>query len=100
MSELVITYWRDIPAQVTVTDGDRTSKKELPSRFSEAIDMAAMRSGASGTDEYLQDWRRGSPETVGPDVEVEAGAAVLRLESEYDKEHVARLVQNGGRKGD
>ena len=46
MASLRITYWRDIPAMVAAKQGRKTAKRELPLRFTEAIDMAAMRSGA------------------------------------------------------
>jgi hypothetical protein len=45
MAKLTIVYWRDIPAQVIGKVGRRTFKKQLSSRFQEAIDRAAMRAG-------------------------------------------------------
>ena len=50
MADLIVVYWRDIPAQVIVKKGRQSAKRELPLRFTEAIDMAAMRSGAAETD--------------------------------------------------
>ena len=47
MADLIIVYWRDIPAQVIVKKGRQNAKRELQLRFTEAIDMAAMRSGAA-----------------------------------------------------
>ena len=61
MASLTTLYWRDIPAQVIAKAGRTSAKRELPLRFTEAIDMAAMRSGAAGTDDYLAAWRRGEP---------------------------------------
>jgi hypothetical protein len=46
MADLIVVYWRDIPAQVTVKKGRQAAKRELPLRFTEAIDMCAMRIGA------------------------------------------------------
>ena len=46
MADLIIVYWRDIPAQVIVKKGRQNAKRELPLRFTEAIDMCAMRIGA------------------------------------------------------
>ena len=52
MAQLQIVYWRDIPAQVMVKAGRRNqAKRELSLRFTEAIDMAAMRTGAAETDD-------------------------------------------------
>ena len=53
MANLTVVYWRDIPAQVIAKAGRKSAKKMLSDRFQEAIDRAAMRSGAAGTDEYL-----------------------------------------------
>jgi hypothetical protein len=97
MAQLIIVYWRDIPAQVIVKQGRRSAKRELPERFVQAIDMAAMRSGAAATDDYLADWRRAEPVECGDDLEAEAEAAARRLEAEYDADAVKRLVANKGR---
>ena len=97
MAQLVITYWRDIPSQVTVKAGRKAEKKMLSERFQEAIDMAAMRSGAADTDDYLAEWRRADPVDCGDDLEAEAAAAAAKLEAEYDKDRLKQLINNGGR---
>ncbi|MDQ0396282.1 virulence factor [Labrys monachus] len=99
MAQLIITYWRDIPAQVTAKQGRTSARRELPLRFTEAIDMAAMRSGAAGTDDYLAEWRRGAPVECGSDLEAEVSAAMAKIEAEYDKERLVALAKNGGREG-
>ena len=97
MAQLTIVYWRDIPAQVIVKQGRKSAKRELSLRFTEAIDMAAMRSGAASTDDYLADWRRADPVECGDDLEAEAEAAARRLEAEYDADKVKALIFNQGR---
>ncbi|MBW8284620.1 MAG: virulence factor [Rhizobium sp.] len=97
MADRIIVYWRDIPAQVIVRQGRKTAKRELPLRFTEAIDMAAMRSGAAETDDYLAEWRKGDPEPVGDDLEAEADKAAAEIESSYDKARLVSLVHAGGR---
>jgi hypothetical protein len=97
MADRVIVYWRDIPAQVIVKAGRKSAKRELPPRFGQAIDACAMRVGAVGTDEYLAEWRRGSPEPCGDDLEAEADAALARLENDYGRDRLRQLVDNGGR---
>lgn len=99
MASLTIVYWRDIPAQVIVKKGRASAKRELPLRFTEAIDMAAMRTGAAETDAYLAEWRRGDPADVSDELETEADAAVVRIEADYDKDRLVTLVKNGGRDG-
>jgi Virulence factor len=97
MADLIIVFWRDIPAQVIVKKGRTTAKRELSLRFTEAIDMAAMRSGAAATDAYLAEWRRAAPVPVGEDLEAEADAAIARLEAEYTHERLVVLVKAHGK---
>ena len=97
LAELIILYWRDIPSQVIVKKGRAAAKRELPKRFLEAIDAAAMRAGAAGTEAYLNDWRREAAGQCGDDLEAEAQAAAARIEAEYDRARVAALVGRGGR---
>ncbi|HET7413498.1 MAG TPA: virulence factor [Pararhizobium sp.] len=99
MADRIIVYWRDIPAQVIVKKGRQSAKRELSVRFTEAIDMAAMRTGASGTDGYLAEWRRGDPEPVSDDLEAEADKAAAALEADYPKERLVTLVKSGGLNG-
>ena len=97
MAELTIVYWRDIPAQVIVKAGRKAAKRELSERFTRAIDACAMRVGATDTDAYLAEWRRGAPEPCGDDLEAEAEATLVRLENEYGRDRLRQLVDNGGR---
>jgi Virulence factor len=96
MAAMVVLYWRDIPCQIIVKSGRTAAKRELPERFIRAIDAAAMRSGASGTDEYLADWRRGDPIPCDEDLQAEASDAAARIEAEYSDERLAALVNQGG----
>jgi hypothetical protein len=97
MANLVITYWRDIPSAVSVKLGRREEKRMLDNRFMEAIDMAAMRDGATATDDYLEDWRRGAPVAVSDDLAAEADAAKQRLETEYTQDRIKQMIGAGGR---
>jgi hypothetical protein len=96
MANLVVTYWRDIPSQVSVKAGRREEKRMLADRFQEAIDMAAMRGGASDTDAYLADWRRAQPVAVGDDLAAEADKAKAEIEAAYDQERLKALIAQGG----
>ena len=97
MPDRVILYWRDIPAQVIVKAGRKTAKRQLPERFEQAIDRAAMRAQLTGTDAYLEEWRRSEPVPCGDDLEAEAQAAADALEAEYTPERLRALVAGGGR---
>lgn len=97
MADLIVLYWRDIPAQVIVKKGRANAKRELSVRFSEAIDMAAMRSGDTTTDDYLAEWRKADPVPVGDDLEAEAEKAASDLEAAYPRERLVTLAKAGGK---
>ena len=97
MANLIVTYWRDIPSQVSVKAGRKEEKRMLADRFQEAIDMAAMRDGATETDAYLADWRRAEPVAVGDDLAAEADKAKAEIEGRYGKDMIEALIGNGGR---
>jgi hypothetical protein len=96
MAQRFIVYWRDIPAQVIVRRGRVSEKRELPERFIQAIDRAAMRAGLRESDAYLAQWRRGDPEPCGDDMVAEADAAFAALVAQYDEARLAELVRNDG----
>ncbi|MCV6824266.1 MULTISPECIES: virulence factor [Halocynthiibacter] len=96
MAKVTIVYWRDIPAQVIAGKGRRGVKIQLSERFEQAIDRAAMASGAAETDAYLAEWRKADPvEVEGSDQEA-ATATAERLETEFDKTRLIELISNNG----
>jgi len=97
MADLIIVYWRDIPAQVIVKKGRQNAKRELPLRFTEAIDMCAMRTGAGDTDAYLAEWRKADPIPVGDDLEAEADKAMADIDAKFTRERLVALVKAGGK---
>ncbi|WP_135505251.1 virulence factor [Roseovarius aestuariivivens] len=96
MVDVTIVYWRDIPAQVIVGKGRRGAKKQLPERFEQAIDRAAMKTGAAGTNEYLAEWRKAAPYTVEGDADDVAASEAARLDAEYDQDRIKSLIANDG----
>ncbi|NNF76994.1 MAG: hypothetical protein HKN05_03095 [Rhizobiales bacterium] len=95
MPQLTIVYWRDMPAQIIVKAGRTKESRKLDERFEQAIDMAAMRSGASETDAYLEEWRRETSEVSGDLAEI-ADTTQQNLEAEFDQERLKALIANGG----
>jgi hypothetical protein len=96
MADVTIVYWRDMPAQVIVGKGRRGTKLPLPERFEQAIDRAAMKSGAAESDAYLEGFRKAEPYAVdGADADV-AAAEVARIDAEYDLEKIKTLIANDG----
>ncbi|EPX78922.1 cvfA/B/C family virulence factor [Litoreibacter halocynthiae] len=96
MPDVTIVYWRDIPAQVIVGKGRRGHKVQLPERFEQAIDRAAMKVGAKDADAYLADWRKATPYEVDGDPQEVAKAEAARLEAEYDTDRIKQLIANDG----
>jgi len=92
-----IVYWRDIPAQVKVRAGRVRAGKPLSDRFQVAIDQAAMRTGASGTDAYLAEWWTSEPRERAGDPNALATQLVAELEAAYPPERLRALANNGGR---
>ncbi len=97
MAKLFITYWRDIPSQVTARTGrNKAEKQMLSERFQEAIDMAAMRSKAADSDDYLDEWRRGDPIDCGDDLLAAVTQTAEQLETDYDQDRIKALIASGG----
>jgi len=96
MARMTVVYWRDIPAQVIVKQGRHSAKVKLSERFEQGIDRAAMRSGSSGSDAYLEDWRRESEGCDGDDMQAIADARAAELEAVYDDQRLEALIKTGG----
>ncbi len=96
---LTVILWRDIPAQVVAKQGRTVSRVELPPRFQQAIDRAAMRAGSTGTDEYLDDWRRES-RACGDDLEVAVNAEVAEIDARFPIDVLNEYVLNSGYRGE
>ena len=97
MPDVTIVFWRDMPAQVIVGRGRKGTKMPLPERFEQAIDRAAMKSGAAGSDDYLESFRKAAPYPVdGTDAEAAANEAA-RIDAEYDQERLKMLIANAAR---
>ncbi len=96
MPDVTIVYWRDIPAQVIVGRGRRAAKQPLPERFEKAIDRAAMKVGAAGSDAYLAEWRKSAPFTREGDAAEIARAEAARLDAEVDDAALKQLIASDG----
>ena len=95
MAKLITVFWRDIPAQVTAKAGRKTAKIQLPDRFQEAIDMAAMRAGKGSTDEYLEDWRREQRECDN-DLQAVVDQEAANINETFTTEFLQQVVKNKG----
>ncbi len=91
-----IVYWRDIPAQVRLRAGKERISRPLSQRFQEAIDAAAMRASATNTDDYLEEWRTGEPQSSEGDPQALADTLATELEAAYPPHRLERLAANKG----
>jgi hypothetical protein len=93
LAQFQVMYWKDIPAQVKASDGTGNAKVMLPSRFSEAIDAAAMADGSTDGDAYMAGWqwspaeeRDGSPQAVADQIAAE-------LDSRFPKDKLIEMIK-------
>lgn len=96
--ELVVIYWRDIPAQVTAGNRGRTEKALLPARFQHAIDRAAVVADKTDTESYVAEWRRVAEPLDGDPAEA-ARRRAAQLDAEFPPARLERLVALGGSTG-
>jgi hypothetical protein len=96
VSEYQVTYWRDVPSMVAAREGDAVTKVQLAARFQEAIDEAAMRLGATGSDAYLDGWTRSDWTSAdGSGAEV-CDRVVADLEAEWTPERLTAYLDDLG----
>ena len=96
MPDVVVVYWRDIPAQVIVGKGRAAAKVKLSERFEQAIDRCAMKIGARDADAYLAEWRKAAPYAVEGEQTDVAASEAARLEAEFDANRLKSLINTDG----
>ncbi len=96
MAELVVVYWRDIPRQVIVKKGRQNAKRELSVRFEEAIDMAAMRSGAAGTTTICGGGGKPTRLPLATTSTQRPKKAAADLEAQFPRDRLVALAKAGG----
>jgi hypothetical protein len=96
MPDVVVVFWRDIPAQVIVGKGRAASKVKLTERFEQAIDRCAMKIGARDADSYLAEWRKAAAYAVDGDQAEVAATEAARLEAEFDAARLKTLIDADG----
>lgn len=96
MADVVVVYWRDIPAQVIVGKGRSAAKVQLPERFEQAIDRCAMKIGAKDAEAYLAEWRKAPAYEVEGESNEVAASEAARLDAAYDTDRIKALIANDG----
>jgi hypothetical protein len=97
--ELIVIYWRDIPAQVNAQEGRDRHQVVLGGKFQRAVDRAKRKAGIYTADEEVAQWRRESRPITG-DLGEEAQAAADAIEVEYDRDRLGLLAYYGGWEAD
>jgi hypothetical protein len=62
MAKYQVMYWKHIPSQIKVWEGEVEAKRMLPDYFQAAIDAFAMKHGSTDMDAYLEAWKWGPVE--------------------------------------
>jgi Virulence factor len=97
--ELVVIYWRDIPAQVNAQEGRDRHQVVLSGKFQRAIDRAKRKANIYTAEEDVAQWRRESRPIDG-DLAPEATSAADAIEHEYRRDRLGLLAYYGGWEAD
>jgi hypothetical protein len=97
--ELIVIYWRDIPAQVNAQEGRDRHQVVLGGKFQRAIDRAKRKAHIYTAEEDIAQWRRESRIITG-DLATEAQEAADAIEHEYRRDRLGLLAYYGGWEAD
>jgi len=95
VAQLKIVFWRDIPGQVVIRGGGRSTRIRLSSRFMRAIERAAYRLKKTQADAMFEPWHDVQQPFSG-DVREQAEMLVRHLEEHYTEELLDKLVRASG----
>ena len=95
MAQLKIVYWRDIPGQVVIRQGRRSTRIRLPARFFRAIERAGYRLKKKQQDALFDPWHDVTQAFDG-DVRQQARQLVEQLEEHYTEEVLETLIRASG----
>jgi hypothetical protein len=96
VAQLKIVYWRDIPGQVVIREGRRSTRLRLPGRFMQAIERAAYRLKKKQQDALFEPWHDVTQPLDGEDIRLQARRLVEHLESHYTEEVLETLIRASG----
>ena len=97
--QLIVIYWRDIPAQVNAQEGRQRHQIVLGGKFQRAIDRAKRKARIYTADEEVAQWRRDTRPIEG-DLGEAAQAAAEAIDREYQHERLGLLAYYGGWEAD
>jgi len=94
MARYSIIYWKDIPAQIKVSDEGGEISAVLPERFQQAIDAAAMAENSAEEDAYLAGWRVGEEKNRTGSAQEVLEALLAELDEAYPAKRLAEIVRS------
>jgi len=94
--QLKVVYWRDIPGQVVIREGRRSTRLRLSPRFSKAIERAAYRLKKKQQDALFEPWHDVAQPLEGADIRLQAQQLVQQLETHYTEEVLEILIRASG----
>jgi hypothetical protein len=94
MASYQILYWHDIPVQVRAKGAGGRVSKQLPPRFQEAIDQAAMAAGLIGSDEYTEAFRWSDAQERDGSAEEVAAAVAGELDAQHGRINWRKTVSH------
>lgn len=95
MGKLKIVYWRDIPGQVVIREGRRSTRLRLPPRFMKAIERAGYRLRKQQQDALFEPWHDVTQPYDG-DINEQAENLIRQLEQQYTEEVLETLIRASG----
>jgi hypothetical protein len=95
MAKVRVMYWKEFPYGVRGQDASGQVTRQLPERFQEAIDAAAMASGETSQEAYQAGFTWG-PAEERPGTAAEAADAVLgEILRAYPDERLRGMARHG-----
>ncbi len=95
MAQLKIVFWRDIPGQIVIREGRRSTRLRLPARFMKAIERASYRLKKTQQDAMFEPWHDVAQPFDG-DVTQQARQLLQQLETHYTDEVLETLIRASG----
>ena len=95
MSKLRVVFWRDIPSQVVIREGRRSTRLRLSPRFMKAIERAAYRLKKKQRDALFEPWHDVAQPCNG-DAREQARLLLQQLEQHYTDDLLETLIRASG----
>jgi hypothetical protein len=96
VAKLKIVYWNDIPGQVVIREGGRSTRLRLSPCFMKAIERAAYRLKKKDKNAVFDPWHAVDQPFDG-DVREQAKILVVQLEEQYSEAILDKLMRASGK---